>query len=70
VRSQRFDEAIVLGEDVMRRYPLSPQADSLEMLLPRLRELANGGVREFAPLAPEPDTELDIDEEEAQHRLA
>lgn len=40
VHAGEFDEAIELAEDLIRRYPLSPQADSLEVLLPRIRELA------------------------------
>jgi hypothetical protein len=45
-------KAIALAEDLIRRYPLSPQAESLETLLPRIRELASKGVAEF--LGPEP----------------
>jgi hypothetical protein len=44
IHDHQFDEAIELAEDVMRRFPLSPQADSLEKLLPRIRELAREGV--------------------------
>lgn len=64
IRDQRFDDAIELGEDVIRRYPMSPQAESLDTLLPRLRDLARGGVAEFSGLSPE------FDEEEPEHRLA
>lgn len=40
VRAQRFGEAISLGEDVVRRFPLSPQAQTLKnTLLPRLHEV-------------------------------
>ena len=46
IKAQRFDEAITLGEDLIRRYPLSPQAESLDTLLPRLRDLAEHGVEE------------------------
>lgn len=43
VRSQRFGEAISLGEDVVRRFPMSPQAQTLQSsILPRLREVLNG----------------------------
>jgi tetratricopeptide (TPR) repeat protein len=42
VRAQRFGEAISLGEDVVRRFPLSPQAQTLKnTILPRLREVLN-----------------------------
>jgi len=42
VRSHRFGEAISLGEDVVRRFPMSPQAQTLEnTILPRLREVLN-----------------------------
>ena len=44
IRDGQFEQAIVLAEDVIRRYPMSPQADSLETLLPRIRELAREGV--------------------------
>jgi len=40
VRGQRFIEAIELAEDLLDRFPGSPQADSLEQLLPKLRDLA------------------------------
>lgn len=39
IRGQRLTEAIELGEDLIERYPTSPQADSLRQLLPKLREL-------------------------------
>jgi hypothetical protein len=48
IRSGHIDEAIELAEDVIRRYPHSPQAESLEKLLPRIREMAKQGVNEFA----------------------
>jgi hypothetical protein len=48
IHDRQFDEAIELAEDVVRRYPLSPQADSLEKLLPRIRELAREGVESAA----------------------
>lgn len=44
MHDSQFDQAIELAEDLIRRYPLSPQADSLETLLPRIRELAREGV--------------------------
>jgi hypothetical protein len=40
VRAKRFAEAIELAEDVLDRFPNSPQADSLAQLLPKMRELA------------------------------
>lgn len=40
IRDGQFDGAIELAEELMRQYPLSPQAVSLQKLLPRLRELA------------------------------
>ena len=46
IKAQRFEEAIALGEDLIRRYPMSPQAESLDTLLPRLRDLAEHGVEE------------------------
>jgi len=46
IRAQRLDEAITLGEDLIRRYPMSPQAESLDTLLPRLRDLAEHGAEE------------------------
>jgi hypothetical protein len=46
IKSQRLDEAITLGEDLIRRYPMSPQAESLDTLLPRLRDLAENGAEE------------------------
>lgn len=45
IRDGRFDEAIELAEDVLRRFPLSSQAEALDKLLPRIRELARQGVQ-------------------------
>jgi hypothetical protein len=67
VKAQRFEEAIALGEDLIRRYPMSPQAESLDTLLPRLRELADQGVEDF--VAPSPDVDVDEDVSPA-HRTA
>jgi hypothetical protein len=50
LRDGQFDRAIEMAEDVIQRYPHSPQADSLKALLPRIREIAAGGVNEFAGL--------------------
>ena len=43
VRNRRFAEAVELAEEVVRRFPESPQADALEERLPQLRELAEHG---------------------------
>lgn len=43
IHDGQFAPAIELAEDVLRRFPNSPQADSLETLLPRIRELAEHG---------------------------
>ena len=43
VRGRRFAEAVDLAEDVMKRYPGSPQAQSLDQMLPKLRDLAEHG---------------------------
>jgi outer membrane protein assembly factor BamD (BamD/ComL family) len=40
IRGKRFAEAIELAEDLIDRYPQSPQAASLEELLPKLRAYA------------------------------
>lgn len=40
IKSKRFSDAIELGEALLAKYPMSPQASSLEEMLPRLRELA------------------------------
>ena len=46
VRGRRFAEAVELAEDVMKRYPGSPQAKSLDEMLPKLRDLAEHGDEE------------------------
>lgn len=43
IRNRRFAEAVELAEEVVRRFPESPQADALEERLPQLRELAEHG---------------------------
>jgi hypothetical protein len=48
IRDGRIEQAIELAEDTIRRYPNSPQAESLEKLLPRLRDLHTQGPNEFA----------------------
>jgi tetratricopeptide (TPR) repeat protein len=40
IRSRRFGEAIQLGEDLLHRFPMSPQAEAMEKLLPRIKQLA------------------------------
>jgi outer membrane protein assembly factor BamD (BamD/ComL family) len=40
IRSRKFNEAIQLSEDLLMRFPTSPQAEAIEVLLPRIRELA------------------------------
>lgn len=40
IRSRRFDEAIVLAEQIIRDYPHSPQAAECRSILPRLEQLA------------------------------
>lgn len=42
IRSKHFPAAIDLAEDLLRRFPNSPQAESLQKLLPKMRELAIG----------------------------
>ena len=42
IRTKQIPEAIDLAEDLLRRFPASPQADSLHKLLPKMRELAIG----------------------------
>jgi outer membrane protein assembly factor BamD (BamD/ComL family) len=40
MRSKQFPQAIDLAEDLLERFPNSPQAESLQQLLPKMRELA------------------------------
>ncbi len=40
VKSKRYAEAILMSEQLIREFPLSPQAEQLEAMLPRLRQLA------------------------------
>lgn len=40
IKTKRFADAVELGEALLAKYPMSPQASSLEEMLPRLRELA------------------------------
>lgn len=48
VTAQRFPEAIDLSEDLLRRFPNSPQAATLSDLLPKLRQRAVREMRETA----------------------
>jgi outer membrane protein assembly factor BamD (BamD/ComL family) len=43
VKNRRFAEAVAVAEEVVRRFPDSPQANALEERLPHLRELAEHG---------------------------
>ena len=43
VRGRRFAEAVQLAEEVIRKYPDSPQAIGIDQMLPRLRDLAEHG---------------------------
>jgi outer membrane protein assembly factor BamD (BamD/ComL family) len=40
IRAGQFRDAIDLAEDVIRRFPGSPQAEAIEAMLPRLQDLA------------------------------
>ncbi len=40
INAKRFDEAVEASENLLRRFPDSPQATSLRELIPKLRELA------------------------------
>lgn len=40
IRGHKFQEAIDLSEELLTRFPHSPQAEAIETLLPRIRELA------------------------------
>jgi len=42
VRNKQFFDAIDLAEDLLQRFPNSPQAETLNKLLPKMRELAIG----------------------------
>ena len=41
IRGHKFQDAIELSEELLHRFPQSPQAEAIEKLLPRIRELAN-----------------------------
>jgi hypothetical protein len=40
IRARRFREAVDLSENLLRNYPTSPQAEAIQKMLPRVRELA------------------------------
>jgi tetratricopeptide (TPR) repeat protein len=40
IRAGQFRDAIDVAEEIIRRFPGSPQADAIEAMLPRLQELA------------------------------
>jgi hypothetical protein len=46
IRNKQFFEAIELAEELLQRFPGSPQAETLQKLLPKMRELAIGDVAE------------------------
>jgi outer membrane protein assembly factor BamD (BamD/ComL family) len=46
IRGKQFFEAIDLAEDLLQRFPNSPQAETLQKLLPKMRELAIGNEAE------------------------
>jgi hypothetical protein len=48
IRNRQFSEAIQQAEDLLARFPNSPQADAIDLLLPRIRELALAADQEEA----------------------
>lgn len=40
IRDGKFEDAIEMAEDVIKRFPNSPQAESLEKMLPRIQAMA------------------------------
>jgi hypothetical protein len=51
LRAKQFAEAIDLAEQLLDRFPASPQAESLQQLLPKIRQLAIEHEVEFEPPA-------------------
>jgi hypothetical protein len=49
IRGGQLIEAIDLAEDVIQRYPNSPQADSLDVLLPRIRQMLHEAHEDVQP---------------------
>jgi outer membrane protein assembly factor BamD (BamD/ComL family) len=48
IRAGQFRDAIDLSEEILRRFPASPQADAIEEMLPRLHQLAGEPQEEIA----------------------
>jgi outer membrane protein assembly factor BamD (BamD/ComL family) len=48
IRAGQFRDAIDLSEEIIRRFPGSPQADAIEAMLPRLHQLAGEPQEEIA----------------------
>jgi hypothetical protein len=42
IRARRFQEALELSEELLVRFPMSPQAAAIEKLLPKIRQFAAG----------------------------
>jgi hypothetical protein len=40
IRAGQFRDAIDIAEEIIRRFPGSPQAEAIEAMLPRLHDLA------------------------------
>jgi outer membrane protein assembly factor BamD (BamD/ComL family) len=53
IRGAQFTEAIDLAEDVIHRFPNSPQADSLDTLLPRIRQMLHESHEDVQPTGAE-----------------
>ena len=57
IRNRQLTEAIALSEELLQRFPNSKQAEAIEVLLPRIRELAReeqaGGATPAAPASSE-----------------
>jgi hypothetical protein len=51
VRAHRFNEAIQVSEELLTRFPTSPQAEQIELLLPRIRELQKEAESPASPTA-------------------
>lgn len=52
IRNRQFVEAIQLAEDLLQRFPNSPQAEQIELLLPRIKELSLQADQEEAEATP------------------
>lgn len=51
VRARKFNEAIQVSEELLTRFPASPQAEQIDLLLPRIRELQKEGGSSASPTA-------------------